>query len=213
MSIITISRGSYNRGKETAEAIAKRLGYTCIGRDLILEASKEFNVPEIKLVRAIHDAPSILERFTYGKEKYVAFIRSALLRHVQKDNVVYHGLAGQFFLKDIAHVLKVRIISDMEHRVKLEMEREGISYSEALQMLKKDDEERRKWGLHLYGIDSTDPSLYDLVVNIKQLTVEEAVDIICTAVKFKLFQTTPESQQALAKAAYHFRYRLPAQAN
>jgi hypothetical protein len=88
MAIITISRGSYFRGKEVAEKLAEKLGYRCISRDILLEASEEFNIPEIKLIRAIQDAPSILNRLTRQKEKYVAFIRAALLKHVQKDNVV-----------------------------------------------------------------------------------------------------------------------------
>ncbi|MCL4500397.1 MAG: cytidylate kinase-like family protein, partial [Deltaproteobacteria bacterium] len=103
MSIITISRGSYSRGKEVAEKLAQSLGYECLSRDILLEASERYNIPEIKLIRAIHDAPSILERFTYNKEQYVAYIRAALLRHVQKDNVVYHGLAGHFMLQGIPH--------------------------------------------------------------------------------------------------------------
>ena len=69
MSIVTISRGSYSKGKEVAENVAQRLGYECIARDAIIDASKEFNIPEIKLIRAIHDAPTILERFNYSKEK------------------------------------------------------------------------------------------------------------------------------------------------
>ncbi|MGO8880778.1 MAG: cytidylate kinase family protein [Desulfomonilaceae bacterium] len=52
MAIITISRGSYYRGREVAEKLAAQLGYECISREIILEASKEFNIPEIKLVRA-----------------------------------------------------------------------------------------------------------------------------------------------------------------
>ncbi|MEJ2224653.1 MAG: cytidylate kinase family protein, partial [Syntrophobacterales bacterium] len=75
MAIITISRGSYSRGKEVAEKVAARLGYECISRDVLLEASEQFHIPEIKLVRAIHDAPSILERFTHGKERYVSYIK------------------------------------------------------------------------------------------------------------------------------------------
>lgn len=55
MSIVTIARGSYSRGKEVAERLAKKLGYECISREILLEASKEFNIPEIKLVRASHD--------------------------------------------------------------------------------------------------------------------------------------------------------------
>jgi hypothetical protein len=69
MAIVTISRGSYSKGQEVAEKLARRLGYECISREVILEASREFNVSEVKLVRAIHDAPSILDRVGYGKEK------------------------------------------------------------------------------------------------------------------------------------------------
>jgi len=195
MSIITISRGSYTRGKEVAEKLAQTLGYQCLSRDILLEASELYNIPEIKLVRAIHDAPSILERFTYSREPYVAYIRAALLHQVQKDNVVYHGLAGHFLLKGVPHVLKVRIIADLEDRVKEEMKRENISAEEARRILRKDDDERRKWSKHVYGIDTWDPSLYDLVINIKYITVDGAADIIKCALKDPCFQTTPEGQK------------------
>ncbi len=197
MSIITISRGSYSKGKEIAEKVAEKLGYECVSRDILLEASEHFNIPEIKLVRALHDAPSVLQRFTYGKERYIAFFREAFLEHVQSDNVVYHGLAGHFFLKGVAHVLKVRVIADMEDRVRLEMEREGISDQEARKVLRKDDEERRRWSLSLYGLDTADPSLYDLVIHIHKMTVEDAVDVICHSAGLHHFQTTKESQQAM----------------
>jgi len=197
MPIITISRGSYSKGKEVAEKVAKKLGYECIARDVIIDASKEFNIPEIKLVRAIHDAPSILERVGYSKEKYLAYLRVALLEHFQEDNVIYHGLAGHFFIKGISHVLKVRIIADMDERVKLEMEREKISRKEAARILKTDDRERRKWSKYVYGIDTWDPSLYDLVIHIKKITADDAADIVCHTVGLERFKTTPESQKML----------------
>lgn len=197
MSIITISRGSYSRGKEIAEKLAGRLGYECISRDILLEASAEFNIPEIRLARAIHDAPSVLDRFSYGKEKYVAYIRSAILKHVQKDNVVYHGLAGHFFLQNVPHILKVRIIADMEDRIKEEMRREKVSAEKARYNLKKDDDERRKWGIHLYGADTSDSMLYDMVLHIKTITVEDAVEILVEATRKPGFHTTPESQRVL----------------
>jgi cytidylate kinase len=197
VSIITISRGSYSRGKEVAEKLAQTLGYECISRDILLEASEQFNIPEIRLVRAIHNAPSVFERFTYGKERYVAYIRAALLSHVQKDNVVYHGLAGHFFLEGVPHVLKVRIIADFEDRVREEMKRENISAEKARHILKKDDEERRKWALHLYGHDTQDSRLYDLVLHIQTMTVDDAVKIVLNAVQLPCYQTTPESQRIL----------------
>jgi len=197
MSIITISRGSYSKGKEVTEKVCERLGYECIARDALIDASKEFNIPEIKLVRAIHDAPTILQKINYSKERYLSYLQIAMLERFQKDNVAYHGLGGHFFIKHIPHVLKVRIIADIEDRVKLEMEREGISKKEALQILKNDDNERRKWSKYLYGIDTSDPSLYDLVIHIHKITSDDAADIICHTVRLEHFKTTPESQKAV----------------
>src|SRR5208337_821533 len=154
MSIVTISRGSYSHGKEVAQKLAQRLGYECLSREVILRASEHFNVPEIKLARAIHDAPSIFDRLTYGTERYIAYIREALLHHLVKDNVVYHGLAGHFFVQGVSHVLKVRILADIEDRVAEEMKRQGISAEEARAFIQKDDEERYRWSYHLYGIDT-----------------------------------------------------------
>ncbi|MBW1800833.1 MAG: cytidylate kinase family protein [Deltaproteobacteria bacterium] len=197
MSIITISRGSYSRGKEVAEKLAQRLRYECISREILIEASEQFNIPEIKLVRAIQDAPSILDRFTYGKEKYIAYIRAALLSHVQSDNVVYHGNAGHFFLQKIPNVLKVRITSAMESRVQEEMKRENIPAEKARHILEKDDAERRKWGLRLYGVDTWDSRLYDIVLHIETMSIDDAINIIYYALQRPSFQTTPDHQKLL----------------
>jgi len=197
MSIITISRGSYSRGKEIAEKVASEMGYECISRDILLETSRELNIPEIRLIRALHDSPSILERFSHGKERYLCHIRKSLLQHLQKDNVVYHGLAGHFFLMNINHVFKVRITADIKERVKEEVKREKISEEEALYTLKKDDDERRKWGLQIYGIDTWDSRLYDMALHIGVLTVNDAADIICNAVQKPVFRKTRESQKII----------------
>ena len=197
MAIITISRGSYSYGKEVAEKVAQKLGYECYAREVILEASKEFNIPEIKLVKAVHDAPSILERFSYGKEKFIAYFQSALLKCLQRDNVVYHGLAGHFYVKDVSHVLKVRIIADMKDRVQIVMDREKIPYESALALIKKDDQARCKWSQNLYGIDTKDPILYDLVIRVRKMTVDDAVDVICHTAGLQTFKATPQSQKAM----------------
>jgi cytidylate kinase len=222
MSIITISRESYTQAKEVAEKAAQELGFECLSREILIEASEEFNVPEIKLLRAIRDAPSVLDRFTFGKERYTAYVRAALLDHLQRDNVVYHGLAGHHLVRGISHVLKVRIIGNMEDRVKLVMQRaeifeqaasamrgisspgatrpgrhREISKERALHILEDIDEGRRKWGLHLYGIDTKDPNLYDLVIHINKLSTEDAANMICRAAGLNRFRATPESQQAI----------------
>ena len=197
MSIITISRGSYTHGGQVAEKVAQKLGYECISRELLLETSDEYNISEIKLTRAIRDAPSFLERYTFGREKYLVYIRAAILKHLSKDNIVYHGFAGHIFLKDIPHVLKVRVIADMKYRIECMMNREGVSEKKAEIMVNEVDEERRKWGQKFHGIDQWDSRLYDLTINIKKISIDHAVNIIFNAVKLSPFQTTPESQKIM----------------
>jgi hypothetical protein len=111
--------------------------------------------------------------------------------------VVYHGLAGHFFVKGISNILKVRIIANLEDRIKEEMSRENISEKEARCILKKDDGERRKWSRHLYGIDTNDPRLYDIALHIDDLKVKDAVDILADMARRPCFQTTPESRMKI----------------
>ena len=197
MSVITISRGSYSRGKVVAEALAKELDYECISRDIIVESSNQFNIPEIKLIKALHDAPSVLERFSHGQERYISFFKASFLSHLAQGNIVYHGLAGHFFLQDISHVLKVRINAKMLDRIDEEVKRENCTVEEARYNLKKDDQERRKWGLHLYGKDTWDSRLYDMVFCIDALSVTDVVDILAAAARKKQFQETEQSRKEL----------------
>lgn len=195
MAIITISRGSYSRGKEVAEKVAEKMGYQCLSREVILEASDSYHIPEIKLVKAIHDAPSILERLGHSRQTFISYYQSALAKAVQGDEVVYHGLAGHLLLKGIPHVLKVRIISDLEDRINNEMQRNKINRQEARTLLVRDDQERRNWTRSLYGVDPWDSSLYDLVIHIHKFKVLDAVDLICEAAKLEEFKTTEEGQR------------------
>jgi len=201
VAIITISRGSYSRGKEVAETLAGRLGYECVSEDILLEACEEFSIPEIRLVKALHDAPSILDRFKYGRERYISYLRAAFFSHMVKDNIVYHGLAGHFFLQGIDHVLKVRILANMVDRVKEEVKRENLSEEKALYMLQKDDEERSRWGLALYGQDTWDCNLYDAVLRIDTLTVDDVVNTLYSIIQQGKFDTSSESAKKLKERA------------
>jgi cytidylate kinase len=201
MGIITISRGSFTTGKDIAERTALQLGYECTSREDLINASKKFNLEEIKLLSAIEDAPSILDRFTHGKHKYLVYIQAALLDYLKRDNIVYHGFAGQFFVKEVPHVLKIRITAELEDRLHILMDREKISHKEAQNLLRKIDDQRRKWCLKLYGTDPADSRLYDLVIHIDRLTVEDAVAIISQAAGLERFQTTAESKEALEDIA------------
>lgn len=201
MSIITISAGFYSGGKRVAEAVAEKLGYRCLARELILEIPRDFNVPVIGLIRAMHDASSDREKLTRQKQKYIAYFRAALLKQFRQNNLVYYGLAGHFFAKGVTHALKVRILADTRECVNLVMEQDKVSREEAVCVFEKEDEERRKWGRSLYGIDITDPGLYSMVICTEKLTVDDAADLIVKAVGSGQFDTSRQSQKVLEDLA------------
>jgi len=77
------------------------------------------------------------------------------------------------------------------------MERGGMGREEAQRLLEKDDEERRKWSMYLFGVNIRDPQLYDLVINTEHVPVHLAAELICDVVQTAPFQTTPESRKAM----------------
>lgn len=197
MAVITISRGSYSMGREIAEKVAKRLNYQCISHEIILEASDRFNIPEIKLEKNLWGIPSFIEKLTHEKSHYVFFVQSRLVKHVAEDNIVYHGFGGHLFLKKVPHILKVRIIADIQHRIAILAEREKVNEAKALSMINKMDTQRRKWTKRLYGTDPCDPMLYDLMIKIHKYDTDDAADLICKSVSLDHFKITAESKKSM----------------
>jgi cytidylate kinase len=201
MAIITISRGCFSHGQEIAEKVAARLGYDCISREVLLEAAKLFNVSERKLIKSLHDAPTVLERISNGKMEYLADIKAALLKYARKDNIVYHGHAGHLLLTEIPKVLKVRILAEKEDRIAFLKQQQNMSREQALLNIENEDKHRTNWTRYLYKTDINDPSLYDIVINIGSLTIDTACELICRAAKSGAFLMTDNSKQALDDAA------------
>jgi len=201
MAIITISRGCSSHGQEIAEKVAAKLGYQCVSREILIEASHFFHVPEMKLLKSLHNAPSILERITHGKEIYLAYVQAALLEHAKEDNIVYHGHAGHLLMPEICHVLKIRVIAELNQRIEFLQQKQNLSRHEAAAFIKKEDRERAQWTRYLYNIDINNPQIYDIVVNIGWLTIPDACEIICTVARRDTYKRTPASKKAITDLA------------
>ena len=201
MPIISISRGSYFRGKEVAKALAKELDYECVSREVVHEASDEFNIPEIKLVKALQDSPSLLKKFNRSKERYISIFKSSFLTHMLRENIVYHGLIGHFFLKDITHVLKVRINAKPEPEKLAAMLAENQREEDEFYHLQDDNEEQRRKNLHLYGKDTWNFNLYDLVISMDNFSTNDTVDMLAAVIRKEQFQETEQSRQMLLRYA------------
>ncbi len=199
MSIITISRGSFSGGKMLAECLADKLGYRCIDRDIIVEraAASGRGVTQQDIREALEKPPGFLERFQHKRYIYLALIQAALTEEVRTGKAIYHGLAGHLLLKGGPHVLRTRIIAPLAFRIDMVQDRLKYSRNEALAYIQKMDEDRRKWTQYLYGVDWGDSSLYDLVINLEYLDIDQACKLITSVMLERCFEFSPECQQIM----------------
>jgi cytidylate kinase len=207
MSVITISRGSFSGGKILAECLARRLGYRCIDRDDIVERAAAYGVSEAELKDALEKPPTFMDRLKHKRYLYLTLIQAALAEEVRTGKVIYHGLAGHMLLKGGRPILRIRIIAPLEFRVQTVQERLKYSRNEAIAYIEKVDQDRQKWTLYLYGVNWGDPSLYDMVLNLEQIAIEEACHVISSMVIDRCFELTPECQQKMDDLALASRVR------
>jgi len=184
-------------GRRLAEMLAEKLHYRCVSREIIIRTADAYGIPEAKLFDAIQKGPSILQKFMFEREHYLAFIQATLCEYAKDDNMIYHGHAGHFLLEGVDHVLRVRIVADMDERVKAAAQQFKLSDKEALKYILKIDKERVKWTRFLYGEDWRSPELYDIVFNLRGMSLEFACEMIEHAVRQPRFRTTPASQRVM----------------
>ena len=202
MSIITISRGTKSGGLELADRLSKRLGYKTLSREeVIAESAKRFNIMEEFLQVKLDKTPSLWQRFTNEYERYICFIQCALLQAVQQDNVIYHGHAGQFLLRGLPNVLKLRIEAPLEYRAGAVMAEFNYSHDQAVAYVKKVDDERRRWVKMVYNQDWCDPSLYDMCVNLQNMSMDNICDVVAMVVDHEDFRTSGDSVKRLNNMA------------
>jgi len=198
MAIITISRGTFSGGQALAQCVAEKLGYSCISRQVLVNAASKYGVPLEKLSSALVEPPSFWERFSQERARFLSYIQAALAKEVKNNNIVYHGLAGHLLLEGLPVILKVRVIANMDFRILGAMEHKKFTKTqEAIDYIKKMDEQRTRWTRFLYHVDWTDPSLYDVIVNLNCISLDSACDVVCHAAELSEFRTTPETQKII----------------
>jgi len=196
MAIVTISRGTYSGAKTIAEKLAGQLGYPCVSQESIFSAAKEYGVPETELNAALLKPPSIL-RLSPGKRTAILnVIRASLLKLSQDGNLVYHGFVGHLLLGGAFHVLRARVIASMEYRIEAAMQRHNESRQQAIARIRFRDKQSIYWSRFLYGIDWQDPSLYDIVLNIERISIDDAVQTLMQMTELNSFKPDEATRQA-----------------
>lgn len=191
MSVVIISAEDYCHREEIANKAAQLLGYVLIGPEVLTQASQRFGIPESKLKEALWDGPSFLSKFSNTRMRHLAYFQASLTSILKQGKAVYHGKVGHMFVTGVSHVLKVRLLADLDERVAQRCSKEKISERKARELFEKEAGNRRKWFQSVFELSGEDKEQFDLIINVSQIGAERAATVISdTARDVKFYPIT-----------------------
>jgi len=196
MPIITIYQGASGEGQELAETVAEALGYRCVGREVLVEASRRYGIPEAKLNDIVEKGQHWWERLLQDLRPYRIALQATLCELAHDGKVVYHGHVGHELLSGIGHVLKVLLTAPIEFRIEQVRSRQKLTDVAARHYIEEVDKARSRRLMAMFGTDWRDPNRYDLILNMGKMRREGAKRVIIEAAKLEEYQPTPASNQA-----------------
>lgn len=208
MAIVTISRGSMSGGEALANCLASRLGYPVLGREVLVEAAARLGVPDAMLREKIQTSVGLIEKLTRDRRVYLVALQSALADQCVSGNLIYHGNAGHFLLKEVPNVLRVRLIAPMDMRVRAVMNKEGLTPQAAEEYIRYVDQERIEWTKFVYGVNWRDPKNYDVVINLQRVSLESACTMVAGVVQSPACSTTEQVKKKLRDFALACRVKV-----
>jgi cytidylate kinase len=214
MAIITISHQMGAGGPEVGTGVAHRLGYRYVDQELLQDAVRRYGLAEEKLSHLDESKPSLFERFDAETRHYITILQTTLLEFAEADNVVLMGRGGQWLLRGIPHVLRVRLIAPFEHRVRqwvkrsVELTGETPNQRAAANFVRRDDSEKKGRMRYLYEVDVDDPALYEIVVNTEKLPYDAAAQMVELVARHKNLTTTEGGRQVVADRALASRVQV-----
>ncbi len=175
---ITIARQLGSLGNEIAQRAAALLGFRMYRREVINQAALRAGAPEAAL--AAIDELGLLKICPSPEicHAYHEAVRQVMVEISSSGGVIIVGRAGQVILKDHPCALHVRIIAPLELRAERIASRQNIHLDFAFAQVKASDKARRKYLKQFYQADWDDPGLYDLIINTRQMSAEDAAMLI-----------------------------------
>lgn len=209
MAVIAMTREMGSLGKDVAEGLADQMGLTVIHHELVEHhLAERLGVQESAVHRYLEGEASLLQRWRIDKQKLSRFTAEEILELARQGNVIIRGWGATGVLRDIPHVLRVRICADMRFRERVMMQRLGLTDATAARReIERSDAAHAGTVRNFFGVDWQDPLLYHLVLNTGVVPVEACVTIVRLLAERPEFQETEETRSMLADALVESRVR------
>ena len=177
--VITIS-GLHGTGKSSvADIVAKRFGLKRVSAGVIfreLAKKRGLTLEEFSIVA--EDDESI------DKE-----LDALLKTTAMKGNVLLDGQLAGWMAGDYAN-FKILLTASVDARVKRIAERDEVSLEHARrETLNREASEKERY-LEFYGVDISDQSIYDLVLNTEKYDLQGVIKVLTTAIETFLEQSS-----------------------
>jgi len=177
MYFITFSRKMGANGSEIAKRVANELHYSLYDTEAIETAAREMGIlKDIK--EADEKVPSLFERlFSHRPEIHLDRLNSVIYELASRGNAVFLGRGSHILLRALTCALHIGVTASPDKRIQNLVER-GFEREAAIKALHKSDHERGAFIKFAFGVDWDNPELYDLVLNMDNLTIDLAADIV-----------------------------------
>ncbi|WP_300464617.1 cytidylate kinase family protein [Desulfobacula sp.] len=196
MPILILSSENKDLEQEIAEKIAKKLSYTTINEHFLNKIADKHLLERKKMWEAMHSTPSILKRMSPKLWHYsLSCVELEVLERLVEDRCVCWGLAAHLYVMIVSHVLKVRLIG----------RNDSCSQSDIVKMapdkmkkyLARQERDREKWSMKAFNRKEAEPGLYDMVINLDQIQVDEAVNTLSMTMEYPRFKAMTYSKNNL----------------
>ncbi len=199
MAIIAMTREMATLGRDVAAGLADRLGLQVVHHELVAhDIAERSGLRESEVQRFLEGEASLLERWRIDRARMSRYTAEEILELAAKGNVLIRGWGATYLLREVPHVLCVRICAPMADRERVLMQRVGIQdRATARREIERNDAAHNGTMQRLFGIDWTDPALYALVLNTGRIPVADCVEHIVRLVESPIFQETEQARTAL----------------
>jgi cytidylate kinase len=189
---LTVSRQLGARGTELAQNIARELDWQVYDKEILKAIAEDDPSRERILSRldqtAIKPFQELLARLLVIETSQVVFVRElnqVVWGLAKQGQAIILGRGANWFL-DPQFGLRVRTVAPLEARVERVAGRDGTSTDTARKKIRDHEEQRRKYIEQYYGRSIDDPVGYDLIVNVSELSLQTATEVVLTALRRKL---------------------------
>jgi len=183
MAVVTISREPGAMGEELAARVAGQLGFVLVDKSRIVQLWREVDLDETSLPEVDESIPNSAPEMGPETEASIKLLPDLIAQLAEDNDLVVIGRGAQGLFRNRPGTLHVKVIGSRNFRVRNLKTRTGISDREARQRIRELENRRIRYLRFLYRINWRDSSLYDLVLRMDRITIEQATNLIVAAVE------------------------------